>query len=468
MRRAIAAGIRASAGLQQIASVRIVGLDPLGRGVGVAADDDTQLIVVPFTVPGDSVATTVPIALPSRPSQVVSATHTPVIGDAEEGLGNEYSGDLTADLADVSFATATCVEVLKPSPDRTTPHCIHFGVCNGCQLQHMTITAQRQWKRNLVVRYLSSLNELRDQIELIVHPVVGNDVVYEYRTKLTPHHQRPNQNTGEIGPIGFLQVGPKRATVDISECPIATAAINVRLPLLRQEARDIAHAEVADGARKRRLRGKTLLLRDSGSGDVQTDPRHLISTVVNGITFEYIAGQFFQNNASLLPALVRHVVNEIGSNGANLLVDCYCGGGLFALSAANRFQTVIGVETSSKNVAFARRNAENNNITNATFIEGDAKLLSGPITEMLQSTGKDYASRTAVVIDPPRKGCSADFIRQLCDFGPSTIVYVSCNPESLARDAAALVKYYTPVKVVPFDMFPQTRHVESVATFYRC
>ena len=158
-----------------------------------------------------------------------------------------------------------------------------------------------------------------------------------------------------------------------------------------------------------------------------------------------------------------HVVAEARRSGATKLLDCYCGGGLFALAAAADFDAVRGVEVSAANVAAATRNAARNGLGGvATFVVGRAERLFADAAEF---AGGD----TVVVMDPPRAGASAAFLDQLLAFGPVRVVYVSCDPATLARDAAALVAGgdYAVASAVPFDLFPMTRHVEAVVTFDR-
>ena len=141
-------------------------------------------------------------------------------------------------------------------------------------------------------------------------------------------------------------------------------------------------------------------------------------------------------------------------------MDAYCGSGLFALAAARAFERVAGVEVSESSVAFARENASANGIANASFLAGDASSIF---------SGLGFpAGDTAVVIDPPRKGCDEAFLRQLFAFGPRAVIYVSCDPATQMRDLKVfLAEGYVAQAVQPFDLFPQTRHLECVITLAR-
>jgi 23S rRNA (uracil1939-C5)-methyltransferase/tRNA (uracil-5-)-methyltransferase len=182
--------------------------------------------------------------------------------------------------------------------------------------------------------------------------------------------------------------------------------------------------------------------------------------VVDGVRFEFQAGDFFQNNPFILPAFVQHVAAEARASAARFLLDAYCGSGLFALSCAKHFDHVTGVEISESSIARAKYNAQINSIANAEFIAGSAEHIFANVTRP--------ASDTAVIVDPPRAGCGDSFLSQLIAFAPRAVVYVSCNPATQMRD---LVKFneagFRLAKVQPFDLFPQTRHLECVITLER-
>jgi tRNA/tmRNA/rRNA uracil-C5-methylase (TrmA/RlmC/RlmD family) len=228
---------------------------------------------------------------------------------------------------------------------------------------------------------------------------------------------------------------------------------------------------------------------------VSTDPNEEVFERVGGLTFRFRAGEFFQNNPFVVPKLVDHVIAEAraplfpmqrsadesggavmapsspsSERRAHCLIDAYCGGGLFCLSAAPFFERCAGIEISKKNIASAQDNAELNGIRNAEFVAGTAEGIFATIDERRnRQRGYFDADSTVVIVDPPRKGCSPEFLQQLAAFGPARVVYVSCDPSTQARDARELVgRYgYAVGNVTPFDLFPQTRHIENVMTFDR-
>jgi 23S rRNA (uracil1939-C5)-methyltransferase/tRNA (uracil-5-)-methyltransferase len=318
------------------------------------------------------------------------------------------------------------------------PICSLFGRCGGCQLQTLAYDDQVALKTDQV-RALYP--------ELPVDACIPSPRSAGYRSKLTPHFPRPRP--GRPAAIGFLEAGIRR-TVDVPACPLATPAVNEALGQLR--ARVLSQWETY-------RRGATLLVREAASG-VTDDPRDVITETVGDLSLQFLAGDFFQNNPFLLPALVDHVAAQARRHGARFLVDAYCGSGLLGLAAAPAFEQVMGVEVSASAVGWARANAQRNGRANCTFLAADASAIFADVGFP--------SSETAVIIDPPRKGCGPAFIAQLAAFAPRTIVYVSCNPETQAPEIAALRQAgYRCERLQPFDMFPQTRHLECVATLTR-
>lgn len=344
-----------------------------------------------------------------------------------------------------TFSEADLVEVLRPSPDRVDPLCALFGECGGCQYQNLAYPAQLAWKRDQVAELLRRMAG----IEFPVSPVHPSPVVYGYRSKITPHFQKPDK--GGVGPIGFLLEGRRQQVLDVPRCPIASDSINRALETVRRETRAKAR-----GYKK----GATLLLRDSLDGRVRTDPTEMCEERVGELVFSFHAGEFFQNNPHILPDFTGHVKREaLGDGGITHLVDAYCGSGLFCLTAASAFTEAVGIEISESSVDWAKRNADQNGVANCRFVQGDASDIFAGVTFP--------PSRTAVVIDPPRKGSSPEFLGQLVAFGPKRIVYVSCDPATQVRDLERLKNDYAIVRIQPFDLFPQTRHLECVVTLER-
>jgi 23S rRNA (uracil1939-C5)-methyltransferase/tRNA (uracil-5-)-methyltransferase len=369
-----------------------------------------------------------------------------------------------------NYSDADLLEVLTPSPHRTAPRCPLFGRCGGCQYQHLAYPEQLAWKRRQVAELLEHMADVTFPVE----PVIASPREYGYRSKITPHfevrYKAPRSSNSGPGPassaeiphsgmkedltpsfpIGFLRQGTRHDIVDVPRCEIATEAINKRLVDVRSDVM----RQAADGAY---ARGATLLFRDAG-GVVVTESDAIITEEIDlpaPLRLRFLARDFFQNNPFLLPAFVEHVRAEAAASGARFLVDAYCGSGLFALSAARSFDRVAGVEISATSVAFARENAASNGIANAAFLAADAASIFA---------GLDFpASETVVIIDPPRSGCDDAFLDQLLAFNPRAVVYVSCDPATQMRDLRRFLGAgFELSKVQPFDLFPQTRHLECV------
>ncbi|MFT3783445.1 MAG: class I SAM-dependent RNA methyltransferase [Nibricoccus sp.] len=343
-----------------------------------------------------------------------------------------------------NFSEADLVEVLTPSPHRVQPQCPLFGRCGGCQYQNLTYAEQLAWKQRQVGELLQHMAGLEFPVVL----TIGSPNQYAYRSKITPHFNPPRGEGAPI-PIGFLRQGTRFDLVDVPRCPIATDAINDRLSSVRAEIQTKAAAGEY-------TRGATVLLRDAG-GQVTTNYDDVITEEVDGTKLRFLARDFFQNNPFILPHFTGYVRQQAASSGARFLVDAYCGSGLFALTAATAFEQVAGVEISESSVAFAKENAAANGIANATFQAGDASAIFAGLSFQ--------PADTVVVIDPPRKGCDESFLQQLFTFGPRAVVYVSCDPATQMRDLKLFTAAgYELTAVQPFDLFPQTRHLECVAT----
>ncbi len=388
-------------------------LTNLGQGLGRS---DGWVVFVPFSLPGEKV---------------------------RARIFRNHKGHSEADL----------VEVIKASPHRVEPRCDLFGTCGGCQYQNYSYEQQLLWKQSQVTELLSHMAK----IEAEVLPVIPSPLEWAYRSKITPHFQKPKN--GKIDKIGFLKAGVRSQLIDVTQCPIASDAINAALPKVRKKA----HAE-ALSYRK----GATLLLRESAEEKdlVITENNEVCEEHIGDLRFQFAAGEFFQNNPSILPAFTEHACNEAlnasdGQPANRYLVDTYCGSGLFAISCAAHFDQVSGIEISDAAIDWAQRNAKLNHIDNCQFQQGDALAIFEDITFP--------ADQSAVIIDPPRKGSNPGFIDQLLTFGPATIVYISCNPATQIRDLELLLAddHYQLAKIQPFDLFPHTRHLECVVTLHR-
>ena len=394
------------------------------------------------------------------------------------------------------------VRIEKPSPLRLQPACPLFGLCGGCQYQMAPYDQQLEWKTEHVRAALQRIGGLQ---AVAVSSTLGSPRQYHYRSKLTPHYQAAQDGTDVA--IGFAAASAASLLVDAPYCHLASEAINDALPAMREAVRQrVLNAADADD------RSGQLLLRHTSPDGVMTDPEARVTERLGALQLTFAAGDFFQNNLHILPSLVAYVIGQArgdsaagtaavptaavatavgtaagaeerlvegaedrlaeslngevsgeasGEASVDYLIDAYCGSGLFALSAAveapRQFASVVGVEVCESAVASARRNAEVNGVSNVRFLAASAEC----IFDGIEFDG----SRTAVLVDPPRRGCDDAFLAQLIRFAPRRIVYVSCAPDTQARDLKMLLEAgYALQCVQPFDLFPQSRHLEAVAT----
>lgn len=345
---------------------------------------------------------------------------------------------------DKNCSQGDLVEVLEKSPDRTEPRCGLFGLCGGCQYQHLNYQKQLDWKTTQV----SGLFKHMAGEEVEVRPCFSSEQIWNYRSKITPHFEKPRD--GMVSEIGFLANGRRNTLVDVPQCPIAMDEINAALPAIREGIRNRSASY---------KRGATVLLRAT-DGRVETDAKAIATERVGGLEFNFLAGDFFQNNPFILEDFTGYVAKMALAEGARFLVDAYCGSGLFGLCLAKDFEQVLGVEVSETGAEWARKNAAKNGLGNVTIITASAEAIFEEV---------DFpAEETTLVIDPPRKGCTPEFIGQLLSFGPRRLVYVSCDPATQVRDYKLLREGgYRLLEIQPFDLFPHTRHVESVMTMMR-
>lgn len=330
--------------------------------------------------------------------------------------------------------------LIQPAPSRVQPRCPLFGRCGGCQYQHLEYDGQLQLKRDQIRRLMS--DHFADRT-WEVSPAIGSPLIYGYRKKLTPHYGRIR--TGDEA-IGFQQLF-RRRILDVPTCPIATEEINAALEPLR-------HRLLSTPTK----RGGTAILRQ-GDGTVSTGFRDLLSETVGHLRFHFYSGDFFQNNTSILPRFLDHIISRAAANPVRFLVDAYCGVGLFSIAAGHFFEKICGIEINGDAIRLARLNGKLNGLSNSEFLIGSAEAVFDAVTFP--------ADETTVLIDPPRSGCGPAFLRQLLNYGPRRVAYVSCGPQSQMRDLESLLGDYGIVEVQPFDFFPQTKHIENLVILER-
>jgi 23S rRNA (uracil1939-C5)-methyltransferase len=376
--------------------------------------------------------------------------------------GEEVLAEIVEDKG--SYARAELVKILSPSPYRVDPPCPHFGPgrCGGCQWQHIAYPAQLEFKAAVVSNQLARLGRLSD---VPMKPTIPSASPWHYRNHV-------QFTVSDDGRLGFVATDGRRAE-PIEVCyllhPLLEelfAALDLELPeLVRLSLRAGVNTgdqmmifETQDDeppALESDLPVSCVLLLSDGT-PVNLIGNNYITEVVAGRRFRISATSFFQVNIAAAEELVRVVSEYLAPAGDETLLDAYCGVGTFALSLADQVGHVIGIEENAGAVADARLNAAG--LANAEFIEGSVEAILPRLDRAI-----DLA-----VLDPPRQGCKPEALTALIELAPRRIVYVSCDPATLARDASRLADSgYHLVEVQPVDMFPQTYHIESVALWER-
>lgn len=456
--------------------VRISEISSTGDGLALSETGD-HVYVVPFTVPGDKTLVRIVRQYP-----------------------------------ELSYSLTDFIKIIEPGPRRNDSliGCQYFGKCSGCQLQMMSYEDQLAHKRRVVEKAYANFSGLIPELVPAIGETRPSPRQYGYRTKLTPHFMVPGpkgmkkmKESGDaqtdVPPIGYT-VKNKRVEMDIEDCPLGTDIVRQGLKSERKRvAENIHHYK----------RGATILLRESttripkdntgattdlGQNQQNTENRPDTGDVIrverdnyteekkcitdqNATAVEYVddylftnkAGGFFQNNNSVLSPFTDYIRqqavpkdNDQDLKPIKYLLDAYSGSGLFTITLSPLFKSSLGVDVAGDSISCARHNARANFLPNTGFAAADAATLFKDVPYP--------PDQTLLVIDPPRKGCSEDFLHQLMSFGPRRVIYVSCNVHTQARDVAFMVQgdvekklRYDIESIRGFDFFPQTGHVEGVA-----
>lgn len=414
------------------------------------------------------------------------------------------------------FAEAKVVEVLTPSPKRIEPRCSYFGTCGGCKWQHVEYASQLSFKQQHVIDAIERIGGIKN---VPVLPIIGSADLYYYRNKLefsfsekgwqvTP--PTPDEEESAASPIAVGFHIPQRwdKVLDVHECFLQSELSTGILNTVRDVA--LRHSIPAYSQEKESGYFRNLVIREGkNTGDVMVnvvtfedspDIMSLltaeltakfpeITTVINNVTkrksqvavgeyekvyhgegiihdkigsrlFQISANSFFQTNTRQAERLYSIVKEFAGLQQSDVVYDLYCGTGSIALYIADAVQQVIGIELAESSILNARMNAEINMVKNCEFIAGDLK-------DMLTKDNRwreDFPKPNVIIVDPPRSGMHPKAVEELGAMNVPTIVYVSCNPATLARDLQMLTSFgYAAEKVQPVDMFPHTYHIECVA-----
>ncbi len=400
-----------------------------------------------------------------------------------------------------NHAEALATDVLVAGPQRVEAPCAHYPACGGCRFQDLAYEAQLEQKQAQVA---DALRRLGGFAEPPLEPIVGAEDVFHYRNKMEYSFAQ-----GPDGPVlGLHKAGRWDEVQEIERCWLTTELGNAIRNIVRDWAREerleaydqetqtgyLRHLVVREG----RNTGQALVQLVTAKGN-RFEQEHFVDVLrrlpevrsihwaVNdtpaeitnlptkllwgdeaieeellGLRFRIRPTAFLQTNTRMAERLYELAIEAAGLTGGETVYDLYCGTGTIGLSMARSALTVWGVEISEEAVACAIENAELNGIANAAFFAGNV----GQVLEELRARSGDP---DVVVVDPPRAGLAGKALRRLGEVGAPRIVYVSCNPTTLASDVKVLAADYgyRLVRTTPVDMFPHTPHVESVSLLER-
>lgn len=414
-----------------------------------------------------------------------------------------------------SYAEAHIVDMVKPSPDRVTPACEHFGVCGGCKWQHIPYESQLRYKRDQVVDALTRIAKVEIPE---VNPTLGSKETFCYRNKLeytfsckcwiTFEDLRSGREIADRNALGFHIPGAFDKVLDIKKCWLQDDLSNRIRLFVRQYALAKGYEFYDIKAQQGLMR--TLMVRIASTGEVMlivvfarpeqekiddlmgaiaaefpeiTSLLYVVNQKVNdtiadqevityrgrdyineemeGLQFRIGPKSFYQTNSLQAYELYKVARRMACLKPDDLVYDLYTGTGTIANFVARQVKKVVGIEYVPEAIADAKLNSEVNGIDNTIFFAGDMKdvLTNGFIEE--------HGRPDVMIIDPPRAGMHEDVVNVILNARPERIVYVSCNPATQARDLALMDEFYRVEEVQPVDMFPHTHHVENVVRMTR-
>ena len=371
-----------------------------------------------------------------------------------------------------NFARGELVELLKASSQRIAPRCVHFGVCGGCHYQHLPYEEQLNAKTEILRDQLTRIGKIENPP---VKKMVASPSPWNYRNHVQFHLTKDAK-------LGYIKAQGSEVFA-VTECHLPEGVLNAIWPPLEFEP--------GTSVERVSLRvGKdydSMLILESNSPEapeleieagvsvahvfqestvVVAGNDHILISVL-GRDFRVSATSFFQVNTAMAERMVNHLITHLPITESTTLLDVYCGAGLFSAFFAPKCEHVIGIESSPSACEDFVFNLDE--FENVELYEGLAEdVLPRLVGRITPASRGIYDNPPYIVVDPPRAGLEKGVIDGILQLKPHTIAYVSCDPSTLARDAARLINGGYHLKdVTPFDLFPQTHHIESISLFER-
>jgi len=348
-----------------------------------------------------------------------------------------------------NFVHAEILEILSPGAGRVAPVCLHFGKCGGCHWQQLEYPRQVEAKRLILEELVYHRFPETRQLTIVMRPC-SRPFAYRSRARVRRRAGRPSA-------VGFFQ-GGSHLIENIENCPLFLPRLNDALSALRQSRFEPLETKFKDDIQEISVACSE---EDEKWAIGTTGDKTMLRKKVGGFTYNVTAGTFFQANDFMTDALVSHVIEsfECVSQNYGAALDLFSGVGLFSLPLARRFRDVTAVEYSRESHRLCVMNAAEAGIENL-------KAVCGDVAGWLDS--QTSSCFDCVVLDPPRTGVGPGVMERVGRLAVKTIVYVSCDPQTLVRDLERLdMDYWRIVSVTGFDMFPQTYHFETVVKIKR-
>lgn len=400
-----------------------------------------------------------------------------------------------------NFAFGKLIEIIEASPSRIEPVCSIYKSCGGCNIQHIDYKAQLDFKTNRVIQVINRIGKLDD---VKIHPTLGMKNPYNYRNKV----QLPVSNKNGIVSIGFY-AARSHDIINMETCHIQDKVADIVVKLTRQwmkefniesyneekhqgilrhimirkgfktgevmvvlvtKGKELPHKEEFIALITKKIQGLVSIIQNInnektnsilGTQCLTLWGKDTITDYIGEFKFEVSPLSFFQVNSIQTEVLYSKALEYANLSGGEVVLDAYCGTGTISLFLSQKAKKVYGVEIVPEAIENAKINATENKVENTEFIVGEAeKVIPKLISEGVRAD--------VVVVDPPRKGCEKSLLEAISSMKPRTIVYVSCDPGTLARDLGILDELgYKTLEIQPVDMFPQTAHVETVVRLCR-
>lgn len=375
-----------------------------------------------------------------------------------------------------NFAQGELLEVLRPSPSRTIPLCRYYGRCGGCQLQHMTYEAQLESKRQIIVDSLKRIGKFTD---VNVLPVIPATLNWAYRRHIT----LKIRYEGDFLAAGYIAVD-NISLINIEHCPIFIPENDPTIQEVQSLLKNFSSKGFSEGTAVLFKAGddqlilslyfdKTMTFETESIESFLKQYPHWSGIVIHAGGKKMIWGKstsiikidemrfacspdvFTQNHPEQSLKIYQQISHIVSQPPGSKVLDLYCGIGITSLLLAKQGYEVIGIEYNQESIVFAKENVRLNGLSTAQFIQGDVEKV------LLSKLKKDQAQ--VVIVNPPRVGITPQVAEEIIRRKPQEIVYVSCMPSTLARDLTYLcTKDYKLSLVQPYDMFPQTSHVETL------